>query len=54
MCSYVVIFTGFVSADSVSDERVFAVPSCDLLVCKVGKAAFENPACLMPFSAPSV
>ena len=40
LCSHLVMFTGFVSVDSVSDERVFAVPSCYLFVCKVGKAAF--------------
>lgn len=38
------MFTGFVSADSVSDERIFAVPSCDLFVCKVGKLPLKNPA----------
>lgn len=30
-------FTGLVSADSISDERISAVPSCYLFVCKVGK-----------------
>lgn len=37
------MFTGFVSADSVSDERIFTVPSCYLYVCKVGKLPFKTP-----------
>ena len=44
LCSHLVTFTGFVSVDSVSDERVFAVPSCYLFVCKVGKLPFKDPA----------
>lgn len=44
LCSCSVMFTGFVSADSVSDERIFTVPSCYLFVCKVGKLPFKTPA----------
>lgn len=42
MCSYLVLLTGFVSADSVSDERNFAVPSVISLCAKLESCLLKH------------